>query len=263
MSAAEELRRILPSDLLIVRNASVPAPAPPPAPAAPACPECGGAGWYKQAVPLGHPAFGVLFPCACKRAAMERRRFEALLARSGLGQYQDKTFATFDPSAPGVRAALATASRYAPALTGWLVLLGSYGVGKTHLAAAIAHAALARGVAVYFAVVPDLLDQLRATFDDASDVSFADLFAQMRHVDLLVLDDLGIESATAWAREKLFQIIDFRATERLPLVITSNRPAAAIEPRVLSRINGCLFEQAVVQIAANDYRARNAKTTWT
>ena len=35
------------------------------------CPYCGGAGFYKEAVPYGHPSFGKLFPCACKLAERE------------------------------------------------------------------------------------------------------------------------------------------------------------------------------------------------
>jgi DNA replication protein DnaC len=51
-----------------------------------------------------------------------------------------------------------------------------------------------------------------------------------------VLDDLGTENATPWAREKLYQIINHRYNERLPTVITSNQRDDAIDERILSRM---------------------------
>ncbi len=58
---------------------------------------------------------------------------------------------------------------FARTLTGWLLLMGSYGVGKTHLAAAIANFAVGMGVPTLFLTVPDLLDWLRYSYDSADD----------------------------------------------------------------------------------------------
>jgi len=107
---------------------------------------------------------------------------------------------------------------------------------KTHLAAAIAHEALDRGERVLFAVVPDLLDHLRATFGPQSTVAYDERFELVRSVPLLVLDDLGAESATPWAREKLYQLINHRYNERLSTVMTTNLKPDMIEPRIYSRL---------------------------
>ncbi len=56
-------------------------------------------------------------------------------------------------------------------------------------------------------VVPDLLDHLRATFSPSSTVSLDRRFEEVRTTPLLILDDLGTQSATPWAREKLYQIV--------------------------------------------------------
>ena len=89
---------------------------------------------------------------------------------------------------------------YAEEPHGWLVLTGTYGCGKTHLAAAIANHQLAKRQTALFVVVPDLLDHLRSTFNPQSPISYDKLFDQVRRAPLLVLDDLGTESATPWAR---------------------------------------------------------------
>jgi DNA replication protein DnaC len=53
---------------------------------------------------------------------------------------------------------------------------------------------------------------------------------------LLILDDLGTQSATPWAREKLYQIFNHRYTAQLPTVITTASRLDEIDPRIRSRM---------------------------
>ncbi|HIP97593.1 MAG TPA: ATP-binding protein, partial [Anaerolineae bacterium] len=87
-----------------------------------------------------------------------------------------------------------------------------------------------------FITVPDLLDHLRATFSPTSLVSYDKRFEEVRTAPLLILDDLGTQSATAWAAEKLYQIFNYRYNARLPTVITTADEIEAIDPRLRSRI---------------------------
>ena len=87
-----------------------------------------------------------------------------------------------------------------------------------------------------FVVVPDLLDHLRATFGPNSPVSYDERFDEVRNAPLLILDDLGTQSSTAWAQEKLFQILNHRYNARLPTVVTSNHALEEIDLRIRSRM---------------------------
>jgi DNA replication protein DnaC len=164
---------------------------------------------------------------------------------STLQAHADQTFETFSQRAgeldaekrANLRQVEAEARQYAQEPRGWLFLKGQFGAGKTHLAAAIANYQVAAGrPAPMFVVVPDLLDHLRATFNPNSGVTLDRLFEQVRNADLLILDDLGTESATPWAREKLFQIFNHRFNSRLPTVITSAHMIEELDPHLQVRI---------------------------
>jgi DNA replication protein DnaC len=148
---------------------------------------------------------------------------------------------------------------YANHPTGWLILFGNYGCGKTHLAAAIANKVINGNCEVLFTVVPDILDHLRSTFGPTSEVAYDDRFEQIRNAKLLILDDLGTENATPWAREKLYQIINHRYNYALPTVITSNREPKDIDPRIRSRMDDRVLCLEQIMIGAGDYRLLTAE----
>lgn len=273
----DTMRRINPNDLSILKNISEAqtgtssAAAEPGttmmnsdlAPAVPACPRCQGTGYYVLDVAVHDPNFGVLMPCLCKQLDKDQRASEERHRLSNLDAFADKTFKTFDQTVPRVARAYEYARAYAQRLSGWLILFGNYGCGKTHLAAAIANEALLRDYRVIFAIVPDLLDHLRSTFGPTSDVSYDKRFDDIRSVPLLVLDDLGTENTTPWAREKLFQIINHRYNYRLPTVITSNRKPEDIEPRIYSRMLDHSLHDGIIMIEAGDYRRQRSDTHYT
>lgn len=236
---------------------------PPPTEAQPICPICKGAGYYTFAVRVGDPNFGVLITCECRQAEKERRAMDELRRMSNIEPFASKTFETFDSTIFGVKRAFARAWEYARMPRGWLILFGQYGCGKTHLAAAIANEALKRHYRVLFAIVPDLLDHLRSTFGPNSEVEYDERFEIIRDVPLLILDDLGTENTTPWAREKLYQIINHRYNYGLSTVITSNRDPKDIEPRIFSRMRDRTLSEEIILMDADDYRQKSVNDRYT
>lgn len=219
------------------------------------CPVCQDAGYLRGDFPVGHPMFGRLFPCECKQREMDERRTDELSRLSNLDMFTHQTFEEFDDSIDGTSEAFEAAVAFAqdPGHR-WLFLYGPCGTGKTHLAVSIARFVREQhGMSVYFAVVPDLLDHLRATFDPASGAAYDDRFTTIKNAQLLVLDDLGTENATPWAREKLYQIVNHRYMEQLPTVITSNVDLRKVDDRIMSRILDHRLSR-YVEMDAEDYR---------
>jgi DNA replication protein DnaC len=230
-------------------------------PGDPNCPICGGIGFVRKDLPVGHPDFGRVDICSCRQKEVIRYTYQRLFNLSNLEAFQKMTFETFkteglvgmtDEQLHSLAMAVGSARYYAQNLKGWLLLVGSYGVGKTHLGAAVANFAVSLGVPTLFLTVPDLLDWLRYAYGSTEE-NFETRFEDIRNVNLLVLDDLGTQNATPWAQEKLYQILNYRYTNRLPTVLTTNQALDEIEKRIQSRLRDPELVTKV-QIEAPDYR---------
>lgn len=226
-----------------------------------ACPRCKGAGYTRHNVPYGHPNFGKIEKCACKLAAEREKRKQDLIRLSQLGDLSDKTFALFDWLVPGVQEAYTAVWKYAHCPDGWLLLIGPYGCGKTHLAAAAANLLLERDEPVLFTTVPDLLDHLRATYAPTSEVTYDSLYTLLCEAGVLVLDDLGAQHTTSWAEEKLFQLINRRYVRRSPTIITTNHiRLSGVNERIRSRLSDVGLVRAVTfGPVVGDYRPQNRR----
>ena len=140
------------------------------------------------------------------------------------------TFRSFDPNGASdgtkrqretLNHAITLAKHFADGPQGWLYLAGETGVGKTHLAVAIANVQVQHGRSVLFRFVPDLLDQLRRAYRPNTGNAFDHEFQVIRDCEVLILDDFGAQATTPWAEEKIYQLIVHRHTANLPTVITS------------------------------------------
>ncbi len=226
------------------------------------CSKCGGTGFYRRDVPLGHRHFGEAFPCECTLLRHQARYMGRLGEFSQLEALASKEFVTFitDPphydekSCENLRNAYQACLEFARDPQGWLFLQGRHGCGKTHLAAAISHTLLQDGVPVLFKPVPDLLDLLRSSYSPEAELSFDRIFSLVRDVSVLVLDDMGAQASTQWAKEKLYQLLNRRYVDQLPTVFTSNLAVWDFEDRLQSRLSDAKVVSRMV-IDAPDYRA--------
>lgn len=97
-----------------------------------------------------------------------------------------------------------------------LLLYGNTGTGKTYTACEIANALIDKGYPVLVTNFARILNTLQGTFEKQE---YIDGF---NNFQLLVIDDLGIERDTAFAKEQVFNIIDSRYRSGLPMIITTN-----------------------------------------
>lgn len=193
---------------------------------------------------MGHEAFGKALPCKCRQRQDDPVRLAQLKRYSNLGNLSGVSFANTNPRGrnPDIVNGDLFHKSYEYGLSfaqdprGWLVLSGPSGSGKTHLAAAIVNRVLESGHHALFIFVPDLLDHLRSTYTPNSEIPYDQLFEQVRSAPLLVLDDLGGQSATPWAQEKLYQIINYRYVARLPTIFTLSLSLEQLDIRWRTRL---------------------------
>lgn len=208
----------------------------------------------RRSVRLGHPDFGKAFPCDCIENEDDSERQDRLQRYSNLGPLTRLTFDNLIPRGRSPNAshqetfsaAVEAAKRFAEEPSGWIVLTGPSGCGKTHLGAAVANRCIDRGSAALFMVVPDLLDHLRAAYQprsESGDLAYDELFEVVRNAPVLVLDDLGVQSGTEWANEKLFQLINHRYNAQLPTVFTTNLDLMEFDHRLQTRLSDPVLSQ--------------------
>ena len=174
----------------------------------------------------------------------EEQRLARLRRHSNMGVLARVSFAATEPTGRSAsaearerfRTAFDAARAYAEQPEGWLLLTGPHGAGKTHLAAAAVNRCIERGEPAFFAFVPDLLDHFRASFNPEHELSYDELFEQVKSVPVLVLDDLGAQSPTPWADEKVYQVLNHRFAAGLPTIVTCAPPLDALDSRVQSRL---------------------------
>ena len=231
------------------------------------CVTCSDLGMVKVVRPNGKQGWdGYRFdvePCACARADFAARRAERSKSASNLTpEMAGMTFASYDQTRDSIAYAAAWNFLHDPSAPPFLLLEGTYGSGKTHLMSAIAHEALTLGHQPLFTVVPKLMDWFKAAFGQKHEKAEADTFAQrfadICEVDILLLDDLGAEKSSEWTQERLYMLINDRYAANRRTVFSTNCTLDEFERRIGSRLGDVLKCQHVIT-TDQDYRKSSAR----
>ena len=170
--------------------------------------------------------------------AKEQRYRELIRLANIPPRWRGVTFDTLDPKKQPVAQRLA--QEYAAGFNKESPSLVFYspgnGTGKTTLAAAIANYVLHElRVPVMFAKARDIMLEIRRTFSDRNETE-AEILDKISYVDLLVLDDVGVDRPSEWIKSTYWTLIDRRFDWMLPVVVTTNKPLEGRDEILADRI---------------------------
>lgn len=150
---------------------------------------------------------------------------QRLLEKSNIGKrFQSRTFENFEGGGDVYEIALEYADSFETNAGEGLILTGTVGTGKTHLAAAIVNRVVQMGIPARFLTSIELFETLKDFSQET--------LQKIKTVPLLVIDDLAKEKETDWNREKLFEVINSRYENCLPVIITTNATPGELEESV-------------------------------
>ena len=131
--------------------------------------------------------------------------------------------------------------KWTPEMRKGIVLYGTVGGGKSTLCKAIINRWASSKYTCLFTSMPKAMQQLRDCIGDKS-LKMAEEHAKLIKPHLLVIDDLGAEKASDWATEKIFMIIEERASLQKHTFFTTNLSKEEVQAVFKERIYSRLLE---------------------
>ena len=223
----------------------------------PVCSKCSGTGW-EFVTDKG------VRSCGCRDQDQRRR----LVAAANLPiLYDECALSNYRPIMGNTSQLLAFNHAYQvvanyPGDGRGLLLMGSCGVGKTHLAVAILRELLDKGVRCLFYDFGALLKAIQASYNPNTHTSELEILAPVFDAEALVLDELGASKPTEWVLDTMLQIIRARYNDRRLTIFTSNymdersgRESETLEDRIGVRLRSRLYQMCqTVVVDGDDYR---------
>lgn len=163
---------------------------------------------------------------ASKRAEAERKDLQAKRSAGVPARFDGKTLESFRATTEGQRKALEVATRLVECIREGrqapnLIFQGKPGTGKTHLSCGVT-SALYRTHKVRRIDLPDLIREIRATWQKGSEHSEMHVLDWFGSIDLLILEEVGTGSGSDDERARVFQVINRRYEAMLPTVVVTN-----------------------------------------
>lgn len=182
----------------------------------PDCPVCGGVGYIRFEVPLGHPKFGKLERCPRAQAVAVEKSLQVgeIDPRAGLTADELRDL-SWDLVKKGVnqadRACDITRRAYTTGY-GMVFLYGGFGQGKSLVLKIAVAMALKAGKRAAYANLAGVMDDIRLAYDEREN-KMTELVRRVdwwTSLDVLAIDELDKAGQTDWARERIFQLLDMR-----------------------------------------------------
>jgi DNA replication protein DnaC len=187
------------------------------------CSLCEGTGWKS----VSHGSEHRVTRCDCRLQA----RAQALLAAARIPKrYEHCELSNFESDGPHKQLASSrlAAGKFVeeyPVDSTGLLLIGSIGVGKTHLAVGIIkELILSKGIACLFYDYRELLKQIQNSYNDTVKATELDVLRPVFETEVLVLDELGAVKPTEWVWDTVSLILNARYNDKRTTIITTNFP---------------------------------------
>jgi DNA replication protein DnaC len=200
--------------------------------------------------------------CACRKLRSHHGQFDSVRLPK---RYDGFHFGNYKPQNQSQTIALKSSMAFAmeyPAVDRGLLLMGSVGVGKTHLAVSILKGLTERGFSCLFYEFGTLLKEIQDSYNVNTRSSELAVLAPVLNADVLVLDELGASKPTDWVRDTMAHVINTRYNEKKFTVFTTNylddRPndrEETLEDRIGVRVRSRLYEMCrTIVLEGKDFR---------
>lgn len=236
------------------------------------CPQCSGTGWARVEK---NGASGVA-RCECLKRSLSGRLIENAHIPTRYKHCDLESF-TLHPALTNQSHEKAKiiaekfVKEYPASMPFGLLFVGPPGVGKTHLAVSIIKALMEmKGIKCLFRTFPELLKEIQQSYNPIAQSSETRLLAPVLDTEVLVLDELGAQTPSAWVKDTVSYIINYRYGESKVTIFTTNYldqdvpggntakgAAYTLAERIGDQMRSRLFEMCkTVKIDGNDFRQK-------
>lgn len=164
----------------------------------------------------------------CEAVVRENQamKMQRAFKRSGIRELHiNCSFDNYIITCPAQKKALENARDYAGNFCNSIasfVFSGRHGTGKNHLASAICNALLLQDKSVLIITVADIMSAMKGTFNDDNSVTEEQLLSDLSKVDLLVIDEIGMQIESRYEKVIINQIVDRRSSSKRPTGMLTN-----------------------------------------